>query len=54
MLSREEMESREAEHLARYAVHSGRTRGRTYAEEEHPTVAPPTRGWPLVAEGLGV
>ena len=36
MLSREEMESREAEHLARYAVHSGRTRGRTYAEEEHP------------------
>ncbi len=36
MLIREEMESRELEYLIRYAVQSGKTRGRVHAEEEHP------------------
>ncbi len=35
MLTREEMEAREEENLAPYAVRSGSSRGRKYPEEEH-------------------
>src|SRR5689334_8023559 len=36
MLTRERLEAREDEDLAPYAMRSSQSRGRAYAEEEHP------------------
>ena len=36
ILTREQLERREREFLAAYAMHSGDSRGRVYPDDEHP------------------